>query len=80
MFIVLCDMRLVCVYEFMDFVMVFIYDMVLLVVILGLVFFILCGKFKRWKLNGVFFFIIVFFFVFIWVVWMIMYFFGNVKL
>nr|BAH11846.1 unnamed protein product [Homo sapiens] len=77
---VLRDTRPACAYEPMDFVMALIYDMVLLVVTLGLALFTLCGKFKRWKLNGAFLLITAFLSVLIWVAWMTMYLFGNVKL
>ncbi|KAL4685676.1 hypothetical protein H8959_001273, partial [Pygathrix nigripes] len=77
---VLRDTRPACAYEPMDFVMALIYDMVLLVVTLGLALFALCGKFKRWKLNGAFLLITAFLSVLIWVAWMTMYLFGNVKL
>uniref|UniRef100_A0A8C9P098 G protein-coupled receptor class C group 5 member B n=1 Tax=Spermophilus dauricus TaxID=99837 RepID=A0A8C9P098_SPEDA len=66
-----------CAYEPMDFVMALIYDMVLLVVTLAQAFFTLCGKFLRWKLNGVFVLITSFLSVLIWVTWITMYLFGN---
>uniref|UniRef100_A0A8C9DQ28 G protein-coupled receptor class C group 5 member B n=1 Tax=Prolemur simus TaxID=1328070 RepID=A0A8C9DQ28_PROSS len=77
---VLRDTRPACAYEPMDFVMALIYDMVLLVVTLGLALFTLCGKFKRWKLNGAFLLITAFLSVLIWVAWTAMYLFGNGKL
>ncbi|XP_008579804.1 PREDICTED: G-protein coupled receptor family C group 5 member B [Galeopterus variegatus] len=74
------DARPSCAYEPMDFVMALIYDMVLLLMTLGLALFTLCGKFKRWKLNGAFILITSFLSVLIWVAWMTMYLFGNTKL
>nr|XP_040133322.1 G-protein coupled receptor family C group 5 member B isoform X1 [Ictidomys tridecemlineatus]XP_040133323.1 G-protein coupled receptor family C group 5 member B isoform X1 [Ictidomys tridecemlineatus] len=74
---VLRDSKPACAYEPMDFVMALIYDMVLLVVTLAQAFFTLCGKFLRWKLNGVFVLITSFLSVLIWVTWITMYLFGN---
>ncbi|XP_038167189.1 G-protein coupled receptor family C group 5 member B isoform X2 [Arvicola amphibius] len=74
---VLRDTKPACAYEPMDFVMALIYDMVLLVITLTQSLFTLCGKFRRWKVNGAFILITTFLSVLIWVVWMTMYLFGN---
>lgn len=77
---VLRDAKPACAYEPMDFAMALIYDMVLLVATLGLAFFSLCGKFKKWKQNGVCILVTAFLSVLIWVAWMTMYLFGNAEL
>ena len=77
---VLRDAKPACAYEPMDFAMALIYDMVLLVATLALAFFSLCGKFKKWKQNGVCILITAFLSVLIWVAWMTMYLFGNAEL
>uniref|UniRef100_A0AC11BVN7 G protein-coupled receptor class C group 5 member B n=1 Tax=Ovis aries TaxID=9940 RepID=A0AC11BVN7_SHEEP len=77
---VLRDAKPACAYEPMDFAMALIYDMVLLVAALGLAFFSLCGKFKKWKQNGVCILVTAFLSVLIWVAWMTMYLFGNAEL
>ncbi|KAM5227548.1 G-protein coupled receptor family C group 5 member B isoform 1-T1 [Ctenodactylus gundi] len=74
---VLRDTKPACAYEPMDFVLALVYDMVLLVITLGQALFALCGKFKRWKLNGAFILITAFLSVLIWVAWITMYLFGN---
>ncbi|XP_029336050.1 G-protein coupled receptor family C group 5 member B isoform X1 [Mus caroli] len=74
---VLRDTKPACAYEPMDFVMALIYDMVLLTITLAQSLFTLCGKFKRWKVNGVFILVTTFLSALIWVVWMTMYLFGN---
>ncbi|MEJ1273911.1 G protein-coupled receptor family C group 5 member B [Cricetulus griseus] len=74
---VLRDTKPACAYEPMDFVMALIYDMVLLAITLAQSLFTLCGKFRRWKLNGAFILITTFLSVIIWAVWMTMYLFGN---
>uniref|UniRef100_A0AAA9T580 G protein-coupled receptor class C group 5 member B n=1 Tax=Bos taurus TaxID=9913 RepID=A0AAA9T580_BOVIN len=77
---VLRDAKPACAYEPMDFAMALIYDMVLLVATLALAFFSLCGKFKKWKQNGVCILVTAFLSVLIWVAWMTMYLFGNAEL
>lgn len=77
---VLRDAKPACAYEPMDFTMALIYDMVLLVATLVLAFFSLCGKFKKWKQNGVCILVTAFLSVLIWVAWMTMYLFGNAEL
>ncbi|XP_036597573.1 G-protein coupled receptor family C group 5 member B isoform X1 [Trichosurus vulpecula] len=74
------DKKLACSYEPMDFALALIYDMVLLVVTLGLSLFTLCGKFKKWKKNGVCLILTSFLSILIWVAWMTMYLFGNAEL
>uniref|UniRef100_A0A5F8GNA1 G protein-coupled receptor class C group 5 member B n=1 Tax=Monodelphis domestica TaxID=13616 RepID=A0A5F8GNA1_MONDO len=74
------DKKLACSYEPMDFALALIYDMVLLVVTLGLSLFTLCGKFKKWKKNGVCLILTTFLSILIWVAWMTMYLFGNAEL
>ncbi|XP_043834005.1 G-protein coupled receptor family C group 5 member B isoform X1 [Dromiciops gliroides] len=74
------DKKLACSYEPMDFALALIYDMVLLVVTLGLSLFTLCGKFKKWKKNGVCLILTAFLSILIWVAWMTMYLFGNAEL
>ncbi|XP_068952155.1 G-protein coupled receptor family C group 5 member B [Petaurus breviceps papuanus] len=74
------DKKLACSYEPMDFALALIYDMVLLVVTLGLSLFTLCGKFKKWKKNGVCLILTTFLSILIWVAWMTMYLFGNEEL
>uniref|UniRef100_A0A803K1X9 G protein-coupled receptor, class C, group 5, member B n=1 Tax=Xenopus tropicalis TaxID=8364 RepID=A0A803K1X9_XENTR len=74
------DRKLACSYEPMDFVMVLIYVMVLMVATLGLSFFTLCGKFQKWKKNGICLIITTLFSVLIWVAWMTMYLYGNNEL
>ncbi|CAH2307084.1 G- coupled receptor family C group 5 member B [Pelobates cultripes] len=71
------DKKLACHYEPMDFVMVLIYVMVLMVITLCLSFFTLCGKFQKWKRNGVCLIVTIFLSVFIWVAWITMYLYGN---
>ncbi|NWY76701.1 GPC5B protein, partial [Erithacus rubecula] len=77
---VLRDGKRACGYEPMDFAMASIYVMLLMVLAAGLSFFTLCGKFKKWKKNGVCLIITLFFSVLIWVAWMTMYLFGNAEL
>uniref|UniRef100_A0A4X2LZY9 G-protein coupled receptors family 3 profile domain-containing protein n=1 Tax=Vombatus ursinus TaxID=29139 RepID=A0A4X2LZY9_VOMUR len=74
------DKKLACSYEPMDFALALIYDMVLLVATLGLSLFTLCGKFKKWKKNGVCLILTAFLSILIWVAWMTMYLFGNAEL
>ncbi|XP_048349098.1 LOW QUALITY PROTEIN: G-protein coupled receptor family C group 5 member B [Sphaerodactylus townsendi] len=74
------DGKLACSYEPMDFAMSSIYVMFLLVVTMGFSFFTVCGKFKKWKKNGVCLIIASFFSVLIWVAWLTMYLFGNKEL
>uniref|UniRef100_G3X2F0 G protein-coupled receptor class C group 5 member B n=1 Tax=Sarcophilus harrisii TaxID=9305 RepID=G3X2F0_SARHA len=74
------DKKLACSYEPMDFALALIYDMVLLVVTLGLSLFTLCGKFKKWKKNGICLILTTFLSILIWVAWMTMYLFGNAEL
>ncbi|XP_074061398.1 G-protein coupled receptor family C group 5 member B [Macrotis lagotis] len=74
------DKKLACNYEPMDFALALTYDMVLLVVTLGLSLFTLCGKFKKWKKNGVCLILTTFLSILIWVAWMTMYLFGNAEL
>ncbi|XP_074137036.1 G-protein coupled receptor family C group 5 member B isoform X2 [Sminthopsis crassicaudata] len=74
------DKKLACSYEPMDFALALTYDMVLLVVTLGLSLFTLCGKFKKWKKNGICLIITTFLSILIWVAWMTMYLFGNAEL
>uniref|UniRef100_A0A8C5Q8N0 G protein-coupled receptor class C group 5 member B n=1 Tax=Leptobrachium leishanense TaxID=445787 RepID=A0A8C5Q8N0_9ANUR len=74
------EKKLACSYEPMDFVMVLIYVMVLMVITLGLSFFTLCGKFQKWKKNGICLIITTFVSVLIWVAWMTMYLYGNQEL
>lgn len=77
---VLRDTKPACAYEPMDFVMALIYDMVLLAITLGQAFFTLCGKFHRWKLNGIFILITSFLSALIWAAWITMYLFGNIMI
>lgn len=74
---VLRDTKPACAYEPMDFVMALIYDMVLLAITLAQSLFTLCGKFRRWKVNGAFILVTTFLSVLIWVVWMTMYLFSS---
>ncbi|MEE6497420.1 hypothetical protein FKM82_002744 [Ascaphus truei] len=74
------EKKLACSYEPMDFVMALIYVMVLMVIALGLSLFTLCGKFQKWKKNGICLIITTFLSVLIWVAWMTMYLHGNDKL
>ncbi|KAI1233793.1 G-protein coupled receptor family C group 5 member B, partial [Lamprotornis superbus] len=74
------DNKRACSYEPMDFVMASIYVMFLMVFTMGFSFFTLCGKFKKWKKNGVCLIITLFFSILIWVAWMTMYLFGNAEL
>ncbi|NXG05707.1 GPC5B protein, partial [Sakesphorus luctuosus] len=74
------DNKLACSYEPMDFAMASIYVMFLMVFTMGFSFFTLCGKFKKWKKNGVCLIITLFFSILIWVAWMTMYLFGNAEL
>ncbi|KAG8145608.1 hypothetical protein E2320_012113 [Naja naja] len=69
-----------CRYEPMDFAMASIYVMFLMVVTLCFSFFTLCGKFKKWKKNGVCLVITSFFSILIWVAWLTMYLYGNKEL
>lgn len=66
-----------CHYEPMDFVMALIYVMFLMVISLVLSLFTLCGKFKKWKKNGICLIITLLLSVLIWVAWMAMYLYGN---
>ncbi|KAM4829360.1 G-protein coupled receptor family C group 5 member B isoform 1-T3 [Thomomys bottae] len=77
---VLRDTKPACAYEPMDFVLALIYDMVLLAITLAQALFTLCGKFKRWKLNGAFILITAFLSLLIWVAWMTLYLFGNIMM
>lgn len=74
------DNKLACSYEPMDFAMALIYVMFLMVFTMGFSLFTLCGKFKKWKKNGVCLIITLFFSILIWVAWMTMYLFGNAEL
>lgn len=74
------DNKLACSYEPMDFAMASIYVMFLMVFAMGFSFFTLCGKFKKWKKNGVCLIVTLFFSILIWVAWMTMYLFGNAEL
>lgn len=74
------DGKLACHYEPMDFAMASIYVMFLMVVTMGFSFFTVCGKFKKWKKNGVCLIIASFFSVLIWVAWLTMYLYGNKEL
>ncbi|OXB58790.1 hypothetical protein ASZ78_015988 [Callipepla squamata] len=74
------DNKMACSYEPMDFAMALIYVMFLMVFTMGLSLFTLCGKFKKWKKNGVCLIITLFFSILIWVAWMTMYLFGNAEL
>ncbi|XP_057244243.1 G-protein coupled receptor family C group 5 member B-like [Malurus melanocephalus] len=69
-----------CAYQPMDFVMASIYVMFLMLCATAFSFFTLCGKFKKWKKNGVCLIITLFFSLLIWVAWMTMYLFGNAAL
>ncbi|XP_010156443.1 PREDICTED: G-protein coupled receptor family C group 5 member B [Eurypyga helias] len=71
------DNKLACSYEPMDFAMALIYVMFLMVFAMGFSLFTLCGKFKKWKKNGVCLIITLFFSILIWVAWMTMYLFEN---
>lgn len=66
-----------CVIVNMDFVMVFIYVMLLLLGVFLGVWFVLCGYFKCWCKYGVFVLFIMVIFIVIWVVWIVMYIYGN---
>ncbi|XP_061455831.1 G-protein coupled receptor family C group 5 member B [Rhineura floridana] len=74
------DGKQACRYEPMDFAMASIYVMVLMVLALGFSFFTVCGKFKKWKKNGVCLIITSFFSILIWVAWLTMYLYGNNEL
>nr|XP_033818840.1 G-protein coupled receptor family C group 5 member B isoform X2 [Geotrypetes seraphini] len=74
------DKKLACNYEPMDFAMVLIYVMFLMVATLTWSVFTLCGKFKKWKKNGVCLLIAAFLSILIWVAWLTMYLYGNNEL
>ncbi|KAH0631905.1 hypothetical protein JD844_019805 [Phrynosoma platyrhinos] len=74
------DGKLACHYEPMDFAMASIYVMFLMVVALSFSFFTVCGKFKKWKKNGVCLMITSFFSILLWVAWLAMYLYGNKEL
>lgn len=72
--------KLSCDFEPMDFTMALIYVMVLMVIAFTVSLFTVCGKFKKWKKNGIFLIITIFLSVLIWVAWMTMYLYGNTEL
>ncbi|XP_077172711.1 G-protein coupled receptor family C group 5 member B-like [Paroedura picta] len=74
------DGKLACSYEPMDFAMASTYVMFLMVVTLGFSFFTVCGKFKKWKKNGVCLIVASLFSVLIWVAWLTMYLYANKEL
>ncbi|XP_030066813.1 G-protein coupled receptor family C group 5 member B [Microcaecilia unicolor] len=74
------EKKLACNYEPMDFAMVLIYVMFLMVATLAWSVFTLCGKFKKWKKNGVCLIITAFLSILIWVAWLTMYLYGNNEL
>ncbi|XP_066496454.1 G-protein coupled receptor family C group 5 member B [Tiliqua scincoides] len=74
------DGKLACDYKPMDFAMASIYVMFLMTVALGFSFFTVCGKFKKWKKNGVCLILTSFFSFLIWAAWLTMYLYGNKEL
>ncbi|KAJ6657573.1 hypothetical protein lerEdw1_002288 [Lerista edwardsae] len=71
------DGKPACDYKPMDFAMASIYVMFLMTVALGFSFFTVCGKFKKWKKNGVCLIVASLFSFLIWVAWLTMYLYGN---
>ncbi|XP_060700814.1 G-protein coupled receptor family C group 5 member C [Hemiscyllium ocellatum] len=63
----------------MDFAMALIYVMFLIVVTFGLAVSTQWGHFKHWKKHGVFILVTVSFSIAIWIVWIVMYVYGNKK-
>nr|XP_020858266.1 G-protein coupled receptor family C group 5 member C isoform X4 [Phascolarctos cinereus] len=66
-----------CAIANMDFVMALIYVMLLLLVAFVGAWPILCGRFKRWRKHGVFVLLTTTTSIAIWVVWIVMYTYGN---
>ncbi|XP_067914479.1 G-protein coupled receptor family C group 5 member C-like isoform X1 [Heterodontus francisci] len=63
----------------MDFAMALIYVMLLIVVTFGLAVSTQWGHFKHWKKHGIFILVTVGFSIAIWIVWIVMYIYGNEK-
>ncbi|XP_067860099.1 G-protein coupled receptor family C group 5 member C isoform X2 [Heptranchias perlo] len=63
----------------MDFAMALIYIMLLIIVTFGLAVSTQWGNFKHWKKHGIFILVTVCFSIAIWIVWIVMYVYGNDK-
>ncbi|XP_072339701.1 G-protein coupled receptor family C group 5 member C [Scyliorhinus torazame] len=63
----------------MDFAMALIYVMLLIVLTFGLAVSTQWGHFKHWKKHGIFILVTVGFSIAIWIVWIVMYVYGNEK-